>query len=206
MPEAPEQAAVTAVTDPRLAQLMVHPLRSRVLALARVPRSAAEIGQLIDQPRQKVNYHLGKLAEAGLLELVDERPVRGVTEKLYQATSRAYLLAPDVLGEAGPELADARDAFSAAHLLALTGRTQSELARILAEARAADERVATLSLDATLRLTSPADRAAFTEALQEAIVGLVERFDAGKVPGARPFRLIVSSYPEPPEEDDEDER
>ncbi len=197
---------VEAITDPRAAKELLHPLRARIVGLAAEPTSASELGDRLDEPRQKVNYHVHQLVDAGLLEPAGTRPARGVDEKLYRATAQAYVLAPDVAGEASARLDEAKDALSASTVLALAGRTQSELAHVMREASANDQRVATLSIDATVHFAGPAERKAFTEALHEAVVDLVERFDTPQADGARPYRVTVTSHPRPREEDDEDER
>ncbi len=196
MPTGPSQA-VSLITDPAAAGQLVHPLRARIVAHAREPTSAAELGEVLDESRQKVNYHVKKLEAAGLLEPAGQRQARGFTENLYQATGQAYLLAPEVLGPAAPAPGEATDRFSASYLLALTGRTQSELARVLADAEAADQRVATLSMDTTVHLADAQGRAAFARALQEAVTGLVDRFSEPGAEGSRPFRMIVGMHPKP---------
>ncbi len=194
-PGAPD--SVRLVTDPVAAEQLIHPLRARILSKATEPTSAAELGDRLDEPRQKVNYHVKKLAEAGLLEPAGQRQARGFTEQLYQATGKAYLLAPDVLGPAAPRAREVTDRFSAAYLLALTGRTQSEMAQVLAEADAADQRVATLSMDTTIHFPDAQARAAFARALQETITDLVARFSAPDAETSRPFRMVLGMHPVP---------
>lgn len=197
----PQTATVEPLTDPQRAELVLHPLRARILAQARSPVSAAELGRALGEPRQKINYHVHKLLEAGLLERAGERRPRGLPEPLYQATAAGYVVTPSVLGPVGPGAGDVGDATSAAHLLALTGRLQDEVARVLAGARSEGKRVATLSLDATVHFVSPERRAAFAQAVQDALARAVEEYGAvPDAPGARPFRLLLGMHPAPREE------
>lgn len=196
MSTGPRQA-IALITEPAAAGQLIHPLRARILAHATQPTSAAELGELLDESRQKVNYHVRKLETAGLLEPAGQRQARGFTENLYQATGQAYLLTPEVLGPAAPQAGEATDRFSASYLLALTGRTQSEMARVLADAEAADQRVATLSMDTTVHFPDPQARAAFARDLQTAVTDLVERFSEPGTEGSRPFRMIVGMHPKP---------
>ncbi len=65
---------------------MLHPVRMRVLmALAgsqgMTPLEIA--GKLSDVPQATLYRHINRLARAELLQVVDERPVRGTVEKVY---------------------------------------------------------------------------------------------------------------------------
>ena len=64
-------------------------------------------------------------------------------------------------------------------------------------ARKSDQRLATLSLDSVIHFKSPADRAAFTHELANAVALIAARYHDEKAPGARPHRLVVASYPAP---------
>jgi len=74
-----------AVLVPRL----VHPVQVAVIeALSRVgrPLSATEMSRLFGVKGWYVGivaYHIGKLAEAGVIEVKDRRPVRGAEERFY---------------------------------------------------------------------------------------------------------------------------
>jgi putative molybdopterin biosynthesis protein len=50
----------------------------------------SQLGKALGVTPARVRHHLVQLKEAGYVELVDTRPVRGFTEKYYQATSQAY--------------------------------------------------------------------------------------------------------------------
>ncbi len=69
-----------------------HPLRAWCLAkLNEGETSGAKLSHLSGEPRNKVNYHLRVLAELGCIELVEERRVRGVFEKIYRAAVKVVL-------------------------------------------------------------------------------------------------------------------
>ncbi len=163
--------------------------------------SAAEIARRMGLPAQKVNYHVRTLVDAGLLVPAGERRRRNLVEKLYRATARSYVLLPRVLGPVSAEDARVADAFSAAHLLQLTAALQGELGEALAEGQERDAPVPTLSLDAELRFRSPDQRAAFAEAVQQAVTEVIAGFtepamepDGQPAPG-RPYRLVLGCYP-----------
>jgi hypothetical protein len=101
------------------------------------------------------------------------------------------------------------DTFSAKYLLGLASKLQSELARSVELAAAAGKRLATLSINAELRFTSPEQRAVFTEELQRTLVDVAARHSSpfakadGSPAEGRPFRLVVGCYPIPPAKDQE---
>lgn len=50
------------------------------------PASAKQLSTLLDMSHGKVGHHMKVLREAGLIEVVEERPVRAVTERFYGLT------------------------------------------------------------------------------------------------------------------------
>ena len=73
------------MSTPR-AELLLHPVRIRIMQLAAsapdlTARQLADA--LPDVPPATLYRHLGRLVEAGLLTVIEERPVRGATEKVY---------------------------------------------------------------------------------------------------------------------------
>lgn len=74
------------ITDPRVVKAYSHPLRIRILRLLedRVA-SATEIANELDVPLSNASYHVRKLLELGLIELVGRVQRRGVVEHRYAA-------------------------------------------------------------------------------------------------------------------------
>jgi DNA-binding transcriptional ArsR family regulator len=72
-----------------LAAIVAHPTRARafVILVDRVA-SPVEIAQEIGKDVGHVGYHVRKLQQLNLIELVDERPVRGAVEHFYRAIAR----------------------------------------------------------------------------------------------------------------------
>lgn len=72
-----------------LAAIVAHPTRARcfVILTERVA-SPVEIAQEIGKDVGHVGYHVRKLQQMKLIELVDERPVRGAVEHFYRAMVR----------------------------------------------------------------------------------------------------------------------
>jgi biotin operon repressor len=185
----------------RAATLLAHPLRASILARARSPISASDLARSLGQPRQRLNYHVRQLAQAGFLVPVAQQKKRNMLEQQYVASAQAYVLAPAVLSEVAPEPAEAPDSASAAHLVALCSRAQTEIADVMAAAGAAGVRVRTVSLEAELRFESGEQRAEFNRALVAAVSDVVAAHSSppaaaggGPVAG-RPFKLVLGCYP-----------
>jgi DNA-binding transcriptional ArsR family regulator len=199
------QVDIEPVGELARARALLHPMRLRILDHAREPASAATIAHAIGEPRQKVSYHVRELARARLLRRAGRRKKRNMVEQRYVATARSYVLAPELLGPLEADWRRVADTASAAHLLAVGSTLQSELGRALAEAAQHEKRIATLSINAPLRFTSAAQRAAFSDALRDAVTEVVGRFASpyrsgdGAPADGRPYRLVVGCYPIPPD-------
>jgi DNA-binding transcriptional ArsR family regulator len=86
----PAQAAVKMETT--LAAIVAHPTRAHsFMILAERTASPVEIAQELGKDVGHVGYHVRKLQQLGLIELVDERPVRGAVEHFYRAIERPYV-------------------------------------------------------------------------------------------------------------------
>lgn len=82
--------AATAIA--RLTNLLGHPLRVRLMAaLAAVGSGSATLfsGQFGDVTVGDCHYHLTKLKDGGIVELIDSRQVRGATERVYRLAPRS---------------------------------------------------------------------------------------------------------------------
>ncbi|WP_308123577.1 winged helix-turn-helix domain-containing protein [Modestobacter marinus] len=53
--------------------------------------------------RQRVNYHLRRLEDHGLVEVADTRRWGGLTERLLVASAAGYLVSPGALGDAAAD-------------------------------------------------------------------------------------------------------
>lgn len=188
------------------AVLLYHPLRVKILAALLEPDSATGVARRMNLPRQTVNYHVRQLARARLLARAGRRRRRRLYEQCYVATARGYALSPELLGKLAADPAQVADKLSAAYLVGLAAKMQTELGQVTELAAKAGKRLATLSINTELRFTSPGQRAHFTEELQAAVVDVVGRHSSpyrnsdGSAAQGRPFRLILGCYPIPPEE------
>lgn len=188
---------VDVIADPAAATAALDPIRARLLAELREPSSAAELAERVGLSRQKVNYHLRKLEEHGLVELADTRRWGGLTERRMVATAGGYVVSPASLGGAAADPVRTRDRLSAAYLVALAGRVIREVGGMLASADRRDARVPVLALDTDVRFRSPADRAAFADDLAAAVVELAARYHDEDAPDGRWQRVLVGVHPVP---------
>lgn len=186
------------IDDPAAAVVALEPVRSRLLAELAEPASAAALAGRVGITRQKVNYHLRALEAHGLVREAGTRRWGGITERLLVASAASYLVAPGAMGPAaaGPERGDR---LSASYLVALAARIIREVGGLLRGARAAGKNLATLSIDTEIRFRSPADRAAFTHELTQAVNTLAARYHDEQAPGGRLHRLVVVAHPLPVE-------
>lgn len=82
-------AKTAASMETTLAAIVAHPTRARsFLILAERTASPAEIAKEIGKDVGHVGYHVRKLQQLDLIELVDEKPVRGAVEHFYRAIER----------------------------------------------------------------------------------------------------------------------
>lgn len=191
------------IDDAARARTVLNPTRRRVLELLAEPGSAAEVARRLGLPRQKVNYHLRALERAGFVELVEERRKGNCTERLVRATATAYLISPGALGALAGRPEDVPDRFSSGYLIAVGAKMVREVAALRAEADAAGQGLATLTLEATVRFASPAAQNAFAEDLANAVARVVAAHHDEHAPEGREYQLVVGAYPNVPREGDE---
>lgn len=188
---------VDVIDDPAAAVGALDPIRSRLLAELSEPASAAVLAAKVGISRQKVNYHLRILEDLNLVTAAGERRWGGLTERLLVATASSYVVSPVVLGPAAVDPGRTRDRLSAGYVIAVAARAVREVGELLRQSRAADKRLATLTVDTAVRFRSAAERADFTDELSSAITALVARYHDESDPRGRPYRVVLAAYPMP---------
>ena len=191
---------VEVIADPAAAVSALDPIRSRLLAELTEPASAAALASRLGLTRQKVNYHLRALEDHQLVTEAGERQWGGLKERLLVATATSYVVSPGALGPIAADPGRANDRLSASYLIALSARTVREVGELWRAARGKNKRLATLTIDTAIRFRSPADRAAFTHELSDAITSLAARYHDESDPHGRTYRLVVAAYPKPKED------
>jgi DNA-binding transcriptional ArsR family regulator len=193
----PPTPSLNVVRTPEAAAVLLDPVRQQLLVHLAEPDSAAGLARRLRLPRQRINYHLRALEDAGLLELVEERRKGNCLERVVRATARAFVISPEALGPLGLTADVAADRFSSAYLIAAAGQAIRDVAALDAGARAAGQRIATLTLEADVRFASAASRAAFAEELAEAVARIAAKYHDARTRGGRRFRLLAAVHPTP---------
>jgi len=186
---------VQVIEDPATAAVALEPTRSRLLSELAVPASAATLAARVGLARQKVNYHLNALEAHGLVHRAHERKWGGLTERLLVASAASYVVSPGALGAVAADPDKSADKLSASYLIALGARLVREVGALVRRADDEGKRLATLAIDTEVRFRAPADRAAFSSELTEAIAKLVSKYHDDSAPGGRAHRLMVVAHP-----------
>ena len=82
------------------ADLLLHPVRLRILQAFLGDRALTTSqlqAELPDVPPASLYRHVAKLVDAGVLAVVDERRVRGATERTYTLQTTAATVTPEDL-------------------------------------------------------------------------------------------------------------
>jgi DNA-binding transcriptional ArsR family regulator len=78
--------------DEEVARALAHPLRQRILMLLeREVQTPLDLARAMNEPLNKIGYHVHALREAGCIELVRTEHRRGAVAHFYRPTSRAFL-------------------------------------------------------------------------------------------------------------------
>ena len=189
-------APVALIDDPQRVRAALTPMRRRLLERLRQPASATELASEFSMGRQRVNYHLRALENAGLLELVEARQRRGCIERILAARAQAFIVDPAVVGARAPRIrAAVQDRFAAAHLIDTAADVVREVARMQSRADQQRTRLLTFTMDTEISFATPRDLERFTTALADFIARQGRKHDARD--GGRRYRVIVGAHPAP---------
>jgi DNA-binding transcriptional ArsR family regulator len=188
---------VEVIDDPAAAIAVLDPVRARVLGVLAEPGSSTTVAAALGLPRQQVNYHLRTLERHQLVRVVEERPKRGLTERVMLATARSYVVSPSTLG--GNAADPARmDRLSTRYLIAVAARMVGEVAALARRADESRKPLATLAIESEIRFASAATRASFTAELTAAMTTLAAKYHDEAAPRGRWHRVVVAAHPMPP--------
>jgi DNA-binding transcriptional ArsR family regulator len=78
-------------------QAIAHPLRQRALnLLVDAPYTNKQLASVLQVSPPRLHFHMRELLEAGLVEIVEERPKGGILEKYYRSIARILRLSPQI--------------------------------------------------------------------------------------------------------------
>ena len=87
-PHEPLPSGFETLSDPEALRVLSHPTRAKVFMMAvHQPVSATDVARHLDQPVDRVSYHMRALAEARLITPVRRTRRRGATETHYRAVA-----------------------------------------------------------------------------------------------------------------------
>ncbi|HEX6025642.1 MAG TPA: helix-turn-helix domain-containing protein [Solirubrobacter sp.] len=168
------------------ADALLKPKRVEVLRQLAEPHTCTQVGQALGETPQAVYYHVKRLQAHGLVDLVEEHRVRGITEGVYQAAARSFWVAPQIVGRLGPPRT--RDSMlGLGYLLDLA----EEMSRDLAGLAAGAPTLPSFGIAGDVTL-APEDGAAFVAELQRAFGEVLERYSGRS---GHAFRLALACYP-----------
>lgn len=174
------RATIREKTFDTLDQLEVisSPFRLQLLEAFQDPTTVKAAAERLDIPVTRAYYHVNKLQAAGFLEVVEERAVGSLTERIYAVTADAFRPSP-----AFEERYGAEGRVEAAKLMFRTAEAGTEVAAAHGLLDDLDSKNTVLSLSYVG--IKPERRAEFFEKLQD----LIEEYDDRE--GEPYWRLIA---------------
>jgi DNA-binding transcriptional ArsR family regulator len=181
------------IESPEQAAALLKPIRLEMLKWLDQPRTCPELAEQFGQSPQRIYYHIKALEKAGLVEKLEERPVRGVVEGVYRAKARSYWLASQLAGQVGGAR-PARDQLSLRYLLSLADELHADVGHL---GEQVGQDIPSLGLSAQIYLPNGARRADFLRDVQRSFQTLAREYGLpadGAGPGET-FRLMLACYP-----------
>lgn len=166
------QPSVTMLSDPDQVIDVLNSVRRKILSALSVPDSATGLARRLGSTRQKVNYHLHALEAAGLIEVDELRPRRGMTERVMRRTSDVVLVDPAAFDTSG---LSSHDIAGLSGVVAMATDLIGQAAHVATLAGSRNERVAAASLDTEISVASPSA----LRAMLDEIGAVIARHDTG---------------------------
>ena len=167
--------------------LLLHPIRLRIvhaMSGGRICTTGDLCARLPEVPKTTVYRHVGLLADAGVLEVVDEQRVHGAVERHYQL--RRERVAIDADAAASMSLGDHRRGFAAAMAVLL-----AEFSAYL-DRDGADPLADSVGYRQGVLWLSPVERAEIIDTVRDA---LASRAMNEPAQGRRPHLLSMILFP-----------
>ena len=186
------------IEDVEQAAALLKPIRIDILKQMERPRTCPELAADFGESAQKIYYHVKALQNAGLVDKVEEKRVRGVVEGHYQARARSYWLAPALVGQIG-SAEMTRDQVSLRVLLDLAEEVHEDIGRLGHQSEAGKD-TPSLSMSAHIHLPDASRRAEFLNEIQDIFQHLATKYglpeDDLAITNEQGFRLVLMCYPQ----------
>ncbi|MGI9327422.1 MAG: ArsR/SmtB family transcription factor [Pseudomonadales bacterium] len=183
---------------------IANPLRQKILEqFAIEPTTTKQVAEKLGYQATRLYHHVAILEQAGLIELISTRQVRGTTEKYFSAVATRMRVDPDAFGDAGAIVA--AELAGRSVIESMLGNIGQEVAAYIGEV--ADQKLADPAANVAeeeilfAQAEIEADDAAIEE-LRKKIMQLlndVERTNASKAEkgqSTKKYRLLVGCYPQ----------
>jgi DNA-binding transcriptional ArsR family regulator len=188
------RSRVEVLEDPDRVAALAHPLRVAILDALREPNSASGVARAISETRQKTNYHVKALLDAGLLEPVGERRRGNFVEQLYQSVAPTFLVAPAIAWSDDRRAAALRAQLPLEHLVRVGERLQRDAIGLLDRAAFDGDDIPAAAVEAEVRFADEDARAAFLEEYLAAIKPLLKKYGSRR---GDQYRVALAVYPDP---------
>ena len=172
---------------------LAHPIRIAILEQLRTPDSASGVARALGETRQKTNYHVKALLDAGLLEPAGERRARNFVEQLYQSVAPTFLVAPALAWSDDRRVDTLRAQLPLEHLVRVGERLQRDAIGLLDRAAFDGEAIPAAAVETEVRFADEATRAAFLDEYLAAIKPLLKKFGNRR---GDAYRVALVVYPD----------
>lgn len=184
---------VHVITDLEQVKVIADPLRVRILeALCEETRTTKQVAERLGEKPTRLYHHVEALEKAGLIRLVETRPVRGTVEKYYAGIARRFKADPAVFR---PDDAEGRETLGET-VRAVFDVTADELQALV---RTGYD-VASPTEEGIVSYFEVQAAEAETESIQARLEALVNELSEVCCPGeppenARRYRLLLAYFP-----------
>nr|WP_051620679.1 helix-turn-helix domain-containing protein [Paenibacillus sp. UNC451MF] len=174
---------------------LLNPLRADIVSRLIEPASAAELGRMINEPPQRMNYHLKALEKTGLIRRVGTRQVRNLVEVLYQSIAKTFVLA-ESLSLSEETIERLKEHGSLAQLITTAEQMKKDAVYLMEHSEKGTE-IPSATLQMDIPLLDGDDREAFIADYVNMVKQLVGKYAKAADNGQTPtlYKVILSVYP-----------
>jgi len=183
------------IQSPDQAMALLNPLRADIVSRLIEPASAAELARMINEPPQRMNYHLKALEKTGLIRRVGTRQVRNLVEVLYQSIAKTFVLA-ESLSLSEETIERLKEHGSLAQLITTAEQMKKDAVYLMEHSEKGTE-IPSATLQMDVPLLDGEDREAFIADYVDMVKQLVGKYAKAADNGQSPplYKVILSVYP-----------